>query len=532
MKKRIFSWMIFLTMIGNPEHGTGEPLSGKLIKNDSENRLLMSLAWAHMVKDSAAAADYAAACRERGVNGCGLQILWNMIEPEEEKYSWKWLDERLDAMVKAGQFVHLRLAVYRDLPVWLKPEYLLGADGEVLLSYRTKQVSYADISSMTHVARTMRAVMEHVMVRYRHITPHPIVAILSQHTGAAETEYAIPYWSDFSHGAQEDFRTWLRETRFLVRKTGTGSPSATTGITSETIALENLNSAWGTRFKEWSQITLQAAPAFDFQTYRTFALARFIQRCADEVHAVPGARLAVQFGSVWDDFSPFRGTLDVRTLIESADLVMVDDSPIYNFAFSMDYIRGLVWDKLWGNEIDGPNNPFATDKRFFEQGTVSARRGVRLMFAANWPVEALRNREQWTFWEPVVTELHKPVSIHPRKAIVVSLATLFRQNRQPKEPYSTELALVRDLYRRLSREGKEPVDFLSDTVITVHPERIREYPQGLYLPASQVWMTDALVTALASATVPVFTEGKDAGLLDEYGRPRTQRPQNWKMMGK
>jgi hypothetical protein len=89
--------------------------------------------------------------------------------------------------------------------------------------------------------------------------------------------------------------------------------------------------------------------------------------------------------------------------------------------------------------------------------------------------------------------------------------------------------MVHDLYQQLSRQGKEPVDFLSDTVIIGHPERLREYTQGLYIPATQVWMTDALVTALSSAPVPVYVEGKDAGLLDEYGSLRAQRPKNWKM---
>lgn len=497
-----------------------------------EKRLLMSLAWAQQLPDAKAAADYAAACKERGLNGCGMQIIWNKIEPEEGKFAWEWLDERLDAMVNAGQMVHLRLAVYRDLPAWLKPEYLLGADGAVLLSYRSKQVSYADRTTMTHVARAMRAVMEHVMARYQHITPHPIVAILSQHTGAAETEYTIPNWSDFSPGAQEDFRVWLKETRFPVVNSASAAPTVTPSKAAPPDALEKLNSAWGTRFKDWGQITLQAAPVFDFQSYRTYALARFIKQCADSVHTVPGARLAVQFGSVWDDFSPFRGTRDVRTLIEPADLVMVDDSPIYDFAFSMDYLRGLAWDKLWGNEIDGPNNPFATNERFLEQGIISARRGVRLMFAANWQARSLRDRKQWTFWEPVIAELAKPAVVQPHKAIVVSMATLYRQHQQPKEPYGADLAMVHDLYQKLSLQGKEPVDFLSDAVIISHPERLKEYPQGLFIPASQVWITDALAAALSSAPVPVYMEGKDAGLLDEYGSLRAQRPKNWKMMGK
>jgi hypothetical protein len=488
-----------------------------------EKRLLMSLAWAQYLPDAKAATDYAAACKERGVNGCGMQILWSRIEPEEGKFAWEWLDERLDAMVNAGQMVHLRLAVYRDLPGWLKPEYMLGADGAVLLSYRSKQVSYADRATLSRVALTMRAVMEHVMARYQHINPHPIVAILPQNGGAAETEYNIPNWSDFSPVAQEDFRVWLKERRFPVETQRAGSP-----IT----PFDELNKKWGTRYKDWSQITLQAAPVFDFQSYRTFALARFIKECADSVHTVTGARLAVQFGSVWDVFSPFRGTLDVRTLIEPVDLVMVDDSPIYDFAFSMDYLRGLVWDKLWGNEIDGPNNPFAKNDKFLDQGIVSARRGVRLMFAANWQARALRDTKQWTFWEPVVAELAKPAVVQPRRALVVSVATLYRQNQQPKEPYGSDLAMVHDLYQKLSGQGKEPVDFLSDTVIINHPERLREYPQGLYIPATQVWMTDALVTALSSSPVPVYVEGKDAGLLDEYGNPRAQRPKNWKPMQK
>lgn len=492
-----------------------------------EKRLLMSLAWAQQLPDAAAAADYAAACKERGLNGCGMQIIWSAIEPSEGKFAWEWLDERLDALVKAGLHVHLRLAIYRQLPEWLKPEFMCGSDGAVLDLGRpprsSRQISFADRETMAHIARAMRAVMEHVMARYQHITPHPIVAILSQHNASAETEYVITTWTDFSPGAQEDFRSWLKEIRFSV-ETQRASPLIA--------ALDELNIKWGIRFKEWSQITLQAAPVFDFQSYRTYALARFIKQCADSVHTVPGARLAVQFGSVWDDFSPFRGTRDVRTLIESADLVMVDDSPIYDFAFSMDYLRGLAWDKLWGNEIDGPNNPFATNEKFLQQGTVSARRGVRLMFAANWQARQLRDTKQWTFWEPVIAELAKPAVVQPRRAIVVSMATLYRQQQKPKEPYGADLAMVHDLYQQLSRQGKEPVDFLSDAVIINHPERLKEYPQGLFLPASQVWMTDALAAALSSAPVPVYMEGKDAGLLDEYGRLRAQRPKNWKIMGK
>ena len=487
------------------------------------NRLLMSLAWAEQLPDAKAAADYAAACRERGINGCGMQILWNKIEPEEGKYAWGWLDERLDAMVNAGQMVHLRLAVYSGLPAWVKPEYMRGADGNVQTVYRTKQISYADRKTMSQVARTMRAVMEHVMTRYQKISPHPIVAILSQHTASAETEYPIQDWADFSDGAQVGFRAWLKGTRFSGANTGAKSP--------ETAALEELNRRWGTRHGEWGQITLQAAPIYDFQAYRAFALARFVRECADSVHTVHGARLAVQFGSVWDDFSPFRGTLDVRTLIEPADLVMVDDSPIYNFAFSMDYIRSMVWDKIWGNEIDGPNNPFATDERFRRQGIASAQRGVRLMFAANWEAKDLRDKAKWTFWEPVTAELAKPASVQPNKAIVVSSATLFQQQRKPKEPYSEELALVSGLYKRLSRENREPVDFVSDAVLINHPERITVYSEGLYIPNSQKWMTDALVSALSAVKSPVYMEGSDAGSMDEYGHPRAQKPSNWKVMG-
>ena len=489
-----------------------------------EKRLLMSLAWAHQLPDAKAAADYAAACRERGINGCGMQILWNKIEPEEGKFAWGWLDERLDALVNAGQMVHLRLAVYRDLPAWVKPEYMLGTDGVALLSYRSKQISYADRKSMTQIAQTMRAVMEHVMARYQRAAPHPIVAILSQHTGAAETEYTIPNWSDYCPGAQEDFRAWLKGTRFSGAKSGAHSRN--------TDVPDELNRVWGTQFKEWSEVTLQAAPVYDFQSYRAYALARFIRESADAVHTVPGARIAVQFGSVWDDFSPFRGTLDVRTLIEPVDLVMVDDSPIYNFAFSMDYIRSMAWDKIWGNEIDGPNNPFATDERFLRQGIVSAQRGVRLMFAANWEANDLRDRRKWTFWEPVAAELAKPAAVQPRKAIVVSVATLYQRNQPPKEPYSEELAVVSELYKRLSRENREPVDFVSDTILIGHPERIPVYSGGLFIPNSQKWMTGALVSALDSAPVPVYREGIDAGTLDEYGRPRARNTLNWKLMEK
>jgi hypothetical protein len=462
------------------------------INQMKQERLFMPNAWADWVPDVTAMEEFVGAWTSRGLNGCGLQIPWDQIEPEPGEFKWVWLDERLDRIVEAGLQVHLRLATQNHRPQWVEIELMLDPNGEIAGTKHWNMMSFADERTPKLISRAMGAIAEHVASRYAKITPHPVVCILPQLSGPAETEYCHDRWSDFSAPAQESFQTYLRK-KFE--------------------SIDELNDYWNTRYGDWSQITLQNAHVYDYNVYRTEVLAGLIRTCADVIHAVPGAKMGVQFGSIWDGISVLRGTRDARALIEHVDWVVIDDYPLYNHAFSMDYLRGHARDKMWGNEVDGPG--IVPDDVGLEQCMTSLEHGARFLWAANWPAQSIRD-QRWTFWEKVMEEMKEPCQeVHPTRAIVLSLATVYRQR-----PGHGVEGYFYDLWKRLSEDGEKPIDILTDTVVLSHPEWLAQYREGIYVPSTMHWMTDGLFDALGRSPVPIYAEGKHVGIIDEYGQAR------------
>lgn len=471
---------------------------------ETATRYFMPNAWADWIDTPAKMQAFVDAWTSRGLNGCGIQVPWREIEPDPGRYAWQWLDERLAIIGRAGLKVHLRLATHSHRPDWVDAELMRDPEGAVVGTEHWSMLSFSDPRTTLYVSRALHAMVRHVAERHGSFAASPVTCVMAQFSGPAETEYAHDRWSDYSDPAQTRFRAWAEQRH--------GS-------------IEALNERWGTRHAAWNRITLQDAPPYDFQSFRTAVLAALLKRCAEDVRAVPGAKFCVQFGSIWDGISVLRGTRDARALIEHADCVVVDDYPLYNHAFSMDYLRGHARDKTWGNEIDGPG--IVSDERAMAQCMISIERGARILWAANWPAEKIADTERWRFWEKVMEELRKPArQVEPNRAIVLSLATLYRQ-----EPGQGADALVMDLYNRLTDNGRDPVDILTDTVVLKHPEWVRRYTGGLFLPASQAWMTDDLFEALRRAPVPVRAEGEGVGRFDEYGRERTAGDAVWELEG-
>lgn len=472
------------------------------VEQMTQERLFMPNAWADWVPDATAMKEFVEAWTSRTLNGCGLQIPWDQIEPEPGEFVWNWLDERLDIVVDAGLRVHLRLATQNHRPGWVDVELMRDPAGEILGAANWNMMSFADERTPQLISRAMGAIAQHVQSRYAHISPHPVVCILPQLSGPAETEYCHDRWSDFSAPAQERFRTYLRE-KFE--------------------SIDEFNDCWNTRYGDWSQISLQQAHLYDYNVYRTEVLVELIETCSDAVRAVPGMKMGVQFGSIWDGLSVLRGTRDARALIEPVDWVVIDDYPLYDHALSMDYLRGHAWDKMWGNEVDGPG--IVPDDVGLEQCMTSLEHGARFLWVANWPVNYIRDRG-WTFWEKVMEEMKRPApGVKPDRAIALSLATAYRQR-----PGKGAEGLFIDLYRRLSDHGKKPIDIFTDTVVLKHPERLAQYSRGVFLASSQIWMTEELFQTLQESPVPVHVESGQVGSLDEYSRPRSLDSAKWRRM--
>jgi len=146
----------------------------------------------------------------------------------------------------------------------------------------------------------------------------------------------------------------------------------------------------------------------------------------------------------------------------------------------------------------------------------SLERGAHFIFAANWNAKAHRD-PAYNFWPAAMEEAGRPRPEHrPARAILLSLATIYH-----KEPLREIKDLFYDLWLKLSEGGANPVDIITDTVVLRRPEWLDQYSDGLFMPASQVWMSQPLFDALRRCPVPVYGESDVVGSLDEYGAARS-----------
>lgn len=465
----------------------------------SDARLLMVNQWGEQLKTVEQARNFVTAIKQRQLSGVGLAVPWKFIETAPGQYDFTWLDERLDLFAKAGLYFHLRVDCSRFYqPGWLGDHMMQTEDGKTFVVEGNmgayKCISFADPEVVRQMADFTAAVAKHVWERYRDANPHPLVHIYPMFTANAETEYPLEKKVDYSPAAQSAFRNWL---------------TGTFGNVSQ------LNAKWHTQFQDWNQISLQQAPAWDLQRFRSETLGQLIDAYAAAIHKACPVPAGCQFGSVWDGLSLSRGTLDVTRLGRNLDWIAFDDDLKYDFTFSNDYIRGLTPGKLIAGETGGPWTSPKNNDRVAEYARESYERGMKAVYVANLDADGITAPNR-TFWNQLRSESTKPLA-HPmaRKAIVVSLATLYNM------PDGASVKdLVYDLYLTLSHNRSIPVDFVNDTLIANHPERLAMYSEGLVVPDSMSAMTDQLLRALEASPVPVTIDRTKAGTLDEYGRPR------------
>ena len=161
--------------------------------------------------------------REAGVNSATVGVFsWSVLEPEEGRYEFGWLDDLLDRLHSNG--VRVVLATPTASP---PPWFTLAHPDAMPVTRDGTQLWHGSRDTYCAAAPAYRAAAQRIAAaladRYR---GHPALAMWHVHN-----EYGTVCWCDHAAAA---FRAWLQ------RRHGTGREG-----------LAALNEAWGTTF--WSQ---------------------------------------------------------------------------------------------------------------------------------------------------------------------------------------------------------------------------------------------------------------------------------------
>ena len=154
------------------------------------------------------------------------EFSWGMLEPEEGKYDFGWLDKAVSLADKYGLKV-IMCTPTPTPPVWLSknyPDILIQRDNGVKIQHGRRQ--HASWSSERYL-RYVENIVSRLAERYGN---NP--AVIGWQIDNEPGHYGV---TDYSENAQKRFRSWLKE------KYGT---------------IDNLNETWGNTF--WSE------------TYQTF----------------------------------------------------------------------------------------------------------------------------------------------------------------------------------------------------------------------------------------------------------------------
>ncbi|MEU4447881.1 beta-galactosidase [Actinosynnema sp. NPDC050801] len=272
--------------------------------------------------------------RRAGVNLVSVAIFsWALLEVEEGRYEFGWLDRVLDRLHAGGIRVDLATATAAP-PPWLTtahPEMLPETADGVRLAHGSRQ-SYCPSSPVyrTKAVALARALAE----RYR---DHP--ALSAWHVN---NEYGCHVSRCYCDRCAEAFRTWLRA------RHGT---------------LDELNEAWGTafwsqRYSSWDQVLPpRATPSLgnpgqllDFDRFGSDALLELFKAERDVLREItPDVPVTTNFMVTWN-FSAldyWRWAAEVDFVSNDHYTRAEDPERHVDLAFSADLVRGLAGGRPW-----------------------------------------------------------------------------------------------------------------------------------------------------------------------------------------
>jgi hypothetical protein len=294
------------------------------------------------------------------------------------------------------------------------------------------QISFNSETAVEKCVAFYKDAVKHYNERYGDM----VLFYLPAFSQYAETEYWCAGEYDYSDNAKNAFRGFLKDIYGTV---------------------DALNAALETNYTSFEEVEPPSAGSTDgfgqlWYSFRHSSLKSVIDRLAmaqDEV--AENTKFAIQLGCVYDTASALRGTYGFTELCENVDVFWMDDGPLMNHHFSMDYVRSCLPDTVeLAQEIDGPYQNGATPELYLEQGMVCFERGCTYVSAANWGIN-----EQYRTYRPVWQEIasiwlgdNPPAVVQPNEntpTVEIPLSDLLR--RRSPDRYIA-------LYRRAAANGE------------------------------------------------------------------------------
>ena len=355
-----------------------------------------------------------------GFNAIKVHIPWHHAEKTAGVYDYAAFDAMIDYVVKEkGMKVAISLDMTRRKgdTVLTEDDIMRDPAGNLCmggsLTGDRLQISFNSENAVEKCVAFYKDAVRHYDERYG----DAVLFYLPAFSQYAETEYWCTNEYDYSDHAKTAFRAFLQEAYGTV---------------------DTLNAVLETSYASFDEVQPPSAATSDnlgklWYSFRHKSLKTVIDRLAmAQEEVTEGTKFAIQLGCVYDTASALRGTFGLTELCENVDVFWMDDGPLTDHHFSMDYMRSCLPETVeLAQEIDGPHQAGATPELYLAQGLTCFARGCTYVSAANWSMDA-----DYQTYRPVWQEIastwlgeNPPAVVQPKEdtpTVEISLADLLR----------------------------------------------------------------------------------------------------------
>ena len=431
-----------------------------------------------------------------GFNAIKVHIPWHHAEKTAGVYDYAAFDAMIDYVVKEkGMKVAISLDMTRTTgdKVLSENDIMRDSAGNLCVggsgAGNRLQISFNSENAVEKCVAFYKDAVKHYNERYG----DAVLFYLPAFSQYAETEYWCTSEYDYSDNAKAAFRLFLKDSYGTV---------------------EALNAALGTSYASFDEVEPPSAGASDnlgklWYSFRHKSLKNVIDRlAAAQEEVTDNTKFSIQLGCVYDSASALRATYGVADLCENVDVLWMDDGPLSDHYFSMDYLRSVLPVSVeLAQEIDGPLQNGATPELYLAQGLVCFERGCTYVSAANWNMDTNYQKYRSVWQEISATWLSEnpPAVVQPTAdspTVEIPLSQLLR--------FGSPDRFIGE-YRSASQNGEfvyiKVVDDLTG-VIPTEPSLAFDYPGGFsseqgknnwdYRTSARKGMTDMTFDAVSN----------------------------------